>query len=198
MPYSIDASSDHCYPGTSCLIDRFDIRDAQKLDELEASIVYGKLALLQRAPIPGSFDFAHYKRIHQFLFCDLYDWAGQIRDVDLSKKGTAFVPASDIERCAAALFGRLQAFYPDNLSRKEIIENLADFYNTLNILHPFREGNGRTQRAFFAQWVTQKFGWHLDLAATNPDELMIATIYAAQGVTDHLINCFNIALQIPE
>ena len=112
MPYSIDSSSDHCYPGTSCLMNKFDIHDAQKLDELESSIVYGKLALLQHIPIPGSFDFAHYKRIHQFLFCDLYDWAGQIRDVDLFKKGTAFVPASDIERCADALFGRLQAFRP--------------------------------------------------------------------------------------
>ena len=161
MPYSIDSSSDHCYPGTSCLMNKFDIHDAQKLDELESSIVYGKLALLQHIPIPGSFDFAHYKRIHQFLFCDLYDWAGQIRDVDLFKKGTAFVPASDIERCADALFGRLQAFRPENLSRREIIENIADFYNTLNMLHPFREGNGRTQRVFFTQWVTQKLGFDL-------------------------------------
>ena len=47
MPYSIDSSSDHCYPGTSCLMNKFDIHDAQKLDELESSIVYGKLALLQ-------------------------------------------------------------------------------------------------------------------------------------------------------
>ena len=198
MPYSIDSSSDCCYPGTSCLMNKFDIRDAQKLDELESSIVYGKLALLQHAPITCSFDFAHYKRIHQFLFCDLYDWAGQIRDVDLFKKGTAFVPASDIERCANALFGRLQAFRPENLSRREIIENIADFYNTLNMLHPFREGNGRTQRVFFTQWVTQKLGWHLDLASTNPDELMIATIYAAQGVMDHLIDCFDGALQMPK
>ena len=198
MPYSIDSSSDHCYPGTSCLMNKFDIHDAQKLDELESSIVYGKLALLQHIPIPGSFDFAHYKRIHQFLFCDLYDWAGQIRDVDLFKKGTAFVPASDIERCADALFGRLQAFRPENLSRREIIENIADFYNTLNMLHPFREGNGRTQRVFFTQWVTQKLGWHLDLASTNSDELMIATIYAAHGVMDYLIDCFDGALQITE
>lgn len=198
MPYSIDSSSDHCYPGTSCLMNKFDIHDAQKLDELESSIVYGKLALLQHIPIPGSFDFAHYKRIHQFLFCDLYDWAGQIRDVDLFKKGTAFVPASDIERCADALFGRLQAFRPENLSRREIIENIADFYNTLNMLHPFREGNGRIQRVFFTQWVTQKLGWQLDLASTNSDELMIATIYAAQGVMDYLIDCFDGALQITE
>ena len=66
------------------------------------------------------------------------------------------------------------------------------------MLHPFREGNGRTQRVFFTQWVTQKLGWHLDLASTNSDELMIATIYAAQGVMDYLIDCFDGALQITE
>ena len=142
MPYSIDSSSDHCYPGTSCLMNKFDIHDAQKLDELESSIVYGKLALLQHIPIPGSFDFAHYKRIHQFLFCDLYDWAGQIRDVDLFKKGTAFVPASDIERCADALFGRLQAFRPENLSHRGTIENIV--YGRTSAAAGFRKaGCGR-------------------------------------------------------
>lgn len=86
MPYSIDSSSDHCYPGTSCLMNKFDIHDAQKLDELESSIVYGKLALLQHIPIPGSFDFAHYKRIHQFLFCDLYDWQARSETLTCSRK----------------------------------------------------------------------------------------------------------------
>ena len=92
MPYSMDSSSDHCYPGTNCLINRFGIHDAKKLDELESSIVYGKLAVLQRAPITGTFDFPHYKRMHHFLFCDLYDWAGQARTVDLFKKGQLLFP----------------------------------------------------------------------------------------------------------
>lgn len=198
MPYSMDSSSDHCYPGTNCLINKFGIHDAKKLDELESSIVYGKLAVLQSAPITGTFDFPHYKRIHHFLFCDLYDWAGQARTVDLFKKGTAFVPAADIERCAEALFKRLQSFHAEGLSRKALIENIADFYHTLNMLHPFREGNGRTQRAFFTQWTAERLGLLLDLTVLNPDELMIATIYAAQGVMDHLEVCFDTALQIPE
>ena len=70
------------------------------------------------------------------------------------------------------------------------------FLRGLNVVSP--EGNGRTQRVFFTQWVTQKLGWHLDLASTNSDELMIATIYAAQGVMDYLIDCFDGALQITE
>lgn len=55
----------------------------------------------------ANFDFAHYKAIHKFLFDDLYDWAGEVRTVDLSKKGTQFVPADDIERIGNAIFAHL-------------------------------------------------------------------------------------------
>ena len=59
-------------------------------------------------PLEGTFDFSHYKAIHGRLFGDLYDWAGQIRTVDLSPKGTPFCPAGRIEERAAAIFFRLK------------------------------------------------------------------------------------------
>lgn len=190
MAYRIEASSDHCYEGTTCLINKLDIRDEKKLAEVEAAIVLGKTALLDQKPIQGSFDFDHYKRIHHFLFCDLYDWAGQIRKINLSKKGTVFVPADEIKPCAEACFKRLQAFQTKGLRHQELALEVADFYHTINMLHPFREGNGRTQRAFFAQWI-QHIGFQLDLTAVDPDEFMVATIYAAQGVMDPLVGCFD-------
>lgn len=88
MAYSMDAMTDGCYPGTTCLVNKFGIQDANILAETEAAIVLGKASLLDQQPIQGCFDFDHYRRIHQFLFCDLYDWAGQVRSVNLSKKGT--------------------------------------------------------------------------------------------------------------
>lgn len=102
MSYSIDAISDDCYPGTTCLINKLGIQDDAVLSETEAAIVFGKASLLDQHPIPGSFDFEHYRRIHQFLFCDLYDWAGQVRTINISKKGTSFVSASEIVPCAEA------------------------------------------------------------------------------------------------
>lgn len=194
MAYSIEASSDGCYEGTTCLVNKLNIREEKKLAEVEAAIVLGKAALLEQRPVQGSFDFSHYKRVHYFLFCDLYDWAGQVRKVELSKKGTVFVPANEIERCAGAAFARLRSFRADGLSHRELAEAVAEFYHTVNLLHPFREGNGRAQRAFFAQW-TRRLGCRLDLTATDPDEFMVATIYAAQGVTDQLIHCFDRMLQ---
>lgn len=196
MAYSIESSSDHCYKGTTCLINKLNIQDAEKLAAVEAAIVLGKAALLDQQPIQGTFDFEHYKRIHYFLFCDLYDWAGQVREINLSKKGTIFVPANEIGSCAKACFERLQGFCPEGLSHRELAESVADFYHTVNMLHPFREGNGRTQRAFFSQWI-QHLGCRLELTAVDPDEFIFATIYAAQGVMDQLVDCFERVIQSP-
>ena len=196
MAYSMDAMTDGCYPGTTCLVNKFGIQDANILAETEAAIVLGKASLLDQQPIQGCFDFDHYRRIHQFLFCDLYDWAGQVRSVNLSKKGTTFVPACEIASCAEACFQRLSRFDPAGLSHRQLAEEVADFYHTINMLHPFREGNGRTQRIFFVQWI-RHLGYEFDLAETDPDAFMVATIYAAQGVMDQLVDFFEEAIQVP-
>ena len=74
MGYSIDSLTDSCYEGTTCLINKFDITDEQKLAELEGRITFAKASVLERNPLEGNFDFSHYKAIHRFLFEDIYDW----------------------------------------------------------------------------------------------------------------------------
>ena len=190
MAYSITSITDDCYPGTTCLINKLDIRDETMLAKAEASIVLAKASFLDQHPINGGYDFEHYKQIHHYLFCDLYDWAGEIRTVNISKKGTAFVPADEIAACAAACFERLSGFSSIGLSKHELAVEVADFYSTVNMLHPFREGNGRTQRIFFKQWI-QHLGYALDLTNVDADEFMIATIQAAHGVMDTLVDFFE-------
>ena len=121
MAYSIDALTEDCYPGTTCLINKLGIQDEEKLAETEAAIVLGKASLLDQQPMAGAFDFAHYKSIHHFLFCDLYNWAGQIRTINVSKKGTVFVPAAEIPSCADACFSRLATFTDEGLSHQKFI-----------------------------------------------------------------------------
>ena len=197
MAYSMDSTTDGCYPGTTCLINKLGIQDEAVLAETEAAVVLGKASLLDQQPIAGGFDFDHYKRIHQFLFCDLYDWAGQIRTINISKKGTTFVPAVEIEPCADVCFKRLAGFSGERLSHRGLAEEVADFYHTVNMLHPFREGNGRVQRVFFTQWI-RSLGYDLDLSSVDPDAFMIATIYAAQGVMDQLVDFFEQTIEWPQ
>ena len=97
MSYSIYSLTDNCYEGTSCLINKLDIRDQKQLDIMESHITLAKISVLHQNPINGNFDFEHYKAIHKFIFEDLYDWAGTPRTVDISKKGTSFVKAENIE-----------------------------------------------------------------------------------------------------
>jgi cell filamentation protein len=191
MGYSIDPISANCYPNTSVLINKFDIRDEEKLNEVESVIVSAKYAEWMQRPLAKTFGFEHYKAIHRFLFSDLYDWAGQVRTVDISKKGTVFTRAEDIAQQAELIFNRLKVCnYFRDLPRAEFVEEIVDFYCLTNALHPFREGNGRTQRAFLTQLI-RSAGYDINFADMDTDLLMIATIQASQGVTDLLRNIFN-------
>ena len=75
MPYSVDAVTNDCYEGTACLINKFGITDQLILSKVEADITFAKTAELEKEPLPGVFDTEYYKKIHSFLFGDLYDWA---------------------------------------------------------------------------------------------------------------------------
>ena len=135
--------------------------------------------------------FSALMEIHKYLFEDLYDWAGIVRIVDISKKGTNFTSAENIVPIAEACFGRLKELnYFKGFSFDEFIENITDFYCATNILHPFREGNGRTQRIFIAQLI-RFCGYDINFSEIETDELMIATIHSANGITDYLKDIFR-------
>ena len=78
----------------------------------------------------------------------------------------------------------------DSLDRAHFISAIVDFYERTNELHPFREGNGRTQRVFLSQ-LARHAGYVIDFARVDPDDLMIATIQAAGGVDDFLKVLFD-------
>lgn len=190
MGYSIDPISANCYSGTTILINKFDIRDEEKLNEVESVLASVRYAEWLNAPKADSFDFEHYKAIHHFLFSDLYDWAGQIRTVNISKKGTKFTPSENIEEQAALVFKRLRKCnYFKGLDHSAFVNEIVDFYCVTNALHPFREGNGRTQRIFLTQLI-RNAGYDINFADMDTELLMIATIQSAQGVTDMLKQLF--------
>ncbi len=189
--YAVDSLHDGCYPGTTILINKLDIQNQADLDAVEGTIVPAKAALWEADQQAESFDFTHYCAIHRFLFEDLYEWAGKPRTVDISKKGTKFCPAVQIGSLAKAVFARLaEQSYFIGLDKARFISAIVDLYERTNELHPFREGNGRTQRVFLSQ-LARHAGYALDFGRVDPDDLMIATIQAASGVDDFLKILFN-------
>ena len=191
MSYSIDTIAEDCYEGTSCLINKLGIKDDKRLKAFEAAITLAKASELEANPIAGGFDTVHYKAIHKYLFEDIYEWAGEYRTVNMSKRGTSFADADKIAALMEACFKRLHdKDYFRNCAFDEWIENIVDFYQVTNTIHPFREGNGRTQRLFITQLIRYN-GYDIDFSKVDTDALMIATIQAANGVKDNLIKIFS-------
>ena len=197
MAYSLNPSSDNCYEGTTCLVNKLGIRDEKRLSEVEAQITFAKAVMLEETPIGNDFGFEHFKKIHEFLLCDLYEWAGQVRTVDISKKRTKFLDAASIESIGLKCFAKVKDGYFENLSFDEFVKRIAEFYNDVNYIHPFREGNGRTQRIYFTQLI-RHYGYDINFADVDTDELMIATIQASSGVMDFLVEFFENSIIIPD
>jgi cell filamentation protein len=197
MAYSLNPSSDNCYEGTTCLVNKLGIRDEKRLSEVEAQITFAKAVMLEETPIDDDFGFEHFKKIHDFLLCDLYEWAGQVRTVDISKKRTKFLDASSIECISTKCFSKVKEGYFEDLPFDEFVKRIAEFYNDVNYIHPFREGNGRTQRIYFTQLI-RHYGYDINFADVDTDELMIATIQASSGVIDFLVEFFENSIIIPD
>ena len=196
MAYSIDALTSDCYEGTTCLINKFNIKDENILKDLETTVTFSKITEYSLNPLFNTFDVNHYKAIHKYLFEDIYEWAGEYRSVDMSKKGTSFAKAESIDKLTTKCFARLQAkncFL--GLSFDNFVDSIVDFYCVTNMIHPFREGNGRTQRLFLTQLINLN-NYSIDFSEIDTDELMIATIQAANGVTDYLKGIFKNAIKV--
>lgn len=181
----------YVYPGTDVLINKFGIRDHNELQKVEILSTAGNLAYLQLHPVKGQFDFRHLKEIHRFIFQDLFDWAGQIRSVDIGKNNL-FCRAQFIESYADSVFSD---FYSTCYSSKDVrsrfIKQLADHYADMNALHPFREGNGRAQREFTRE-LCLKCGYVFDLTKTTHEEMLSASILSFdKGDNSGLVSIFE-------
>lgn len=131
MEYSVDSISNNCYEGTTCLINKINIQDEAKLAELEAMITLAKTSELELATLKDSFNEDDYRAIHRQLFDTLYDWAGEYRTIDISKKGTAFAGKNDIPELLTNCLKRLKSMdYFRGLSFDDFIEELVDIYCT--------------------------------------------------------------------
>lgn len=138
----------YCYPNTDILINILNIRHAEELQEAEIAFTTERYRTY-RSNIKdlNQLDFSHFKYLHHYLFQDLYTWAGEIREIDISKGNTRFCTVLRIEPEAEKLFQMIPKL-SHVTSRVALVESSADLFCELNLLHPFREGNGRTLRFF--------------------------------------------------
>lgn len=141
---------------TGILQNLLNITTKQELEDAEAAITSAAIASIPDQPPTGNFNLGHLQDIHWELFNVIYGWAGNLRIIEIAKGNTRFANSDIIEQAAHNVFKELHAEnLLKDLQREKYIQRLAHFYSEVNVLHPFREGNGRTQRVFFSQLVAQ-------------------------------------------
>lgn len=155
----------YVYAGTSVLRNRLGIREAHELDTVERQLVRERI--VEGVP-QGNFDLRHLKAIHHHLFQDVYEWAGQIRTVEISKGESQFQFRQYIETGMGDIHRRLaKAGFLRGMDRSTFAAAAAQIIGDVNYVHPFREGNGRTQLHYLKLLATQA-RHPLDLTKIDP------------------------------
>ncbi|OAI46007.1 hypothetical protein AYO45_01995 [Gammaproteobacteria bacterium SCGC AG-212-F23] len=167
------AADPYLYPGSSVLINKFGLKNQDALQETEGFI----FALKNLEPLPtGNFDYNHLKAIHHHFFGDIYEWAGQERTVDIAKGDCYFGHKQYITKELNKLFLKLKTDnYLRDLPHDAFCKKISFYFNEINAAHPFREGNGRTQRAF-CDALAKQAGYFLDWRKADREEYIHASI----------------------
>ncbi len=188
--YSYINDGTYCYPDTDILINKLNIRNEKDLYDIERKLVSLRVDELIDNPIKGNFDFQHLKSIHKFLFQDVYKWAGLPRTCAIAKKDLFCLPEY-INSYAEDVFGSLiHDKYFIGYNYNETIDKLVNLFSDINALHPFREGNGRSQREFIEE-LAKINGIELDLTRVQKMDMIIASHEAVNGHNEKLYDLFT-------
>lgn len=151
------------------------LNDIASLNKAERMLTTIRIARLRKKRYKV-FSFKTLKDIHKELFKGIYLWAGKVRDINIAKGNTVFCIVENIEIMAEDIFNRLiEKNYLKNLGKEIFCREVSDLFGDLNMLHPLREGNGRTEREFIYQ-LAKNAGYELDLTKLNKDEYMKVAI----------------------
>lgn len=171
--YSYEWDREYCYPNSNVLINKLNIQDADALHTAEREITSLRLAAAKMQPIKGKFDMRHLQGIHAYLFGDIYNWAGKLRHVNIAK-GNQFCLAMNLDIYGYNLFKKLEQEHYLIDAGENVPHRLAYYLSEINVLHPFREGNGRTQRLFI-EYLAAVAGFRVDFSQTSAEEMIIAS-----------------------
>lgn len=184
----------YCYEDSNTLINRLEIQDAKKLQAYEAKVTAVKLLSLRQKGITGNFDVDHLTNIHMYLFEDIYPFAGKFRKENIAKGEFRFAEWEYIDEELSKLLNNLKKEeYLQGVTKEGLAERLAYYNSELNVLHPFREGNGRTIREFIRQ-LALKNGYALNLKKVSPKRTLYASIKSIIDTQD-LIQIYNECLE---
>lgn len=177
---SYDHAPDEKRKNIPYLDNKLGILSKAEMDEIEYKITSIKALTLLESGKLNKMDISlkTFCYIHKVLFEELYPWAGEIRTVNMQKGYSSFYPYDYLPQGLQDVFDSLKRDnYLKGLTKEEFVELFAYYNNEFNVLHPFREGNGRARRLFLTE-IAKRAGWSIDLTKIDPEKLKDADIKA--------------------
>ena len=188
--YTYERTDDYCYKGTDVLINKLNITNEEDLFNAERELVTLRTYELNEKPLKGDFNFKYLKDIHKYLFQDVYRWAGDIRNCNIAKQDL-FCLTEHIETFGTDVFSQLQREkYFIDYDNETTIDKLVELFADINALHPFREGNGRSQRVFIES-LAKINGIYLDLTNVSKMDMIVASHDSINGDYEKLKEMFK-------
>lgn len=192
----IDPNNQYTYKDSAVLINKFGEQDEMRARELEYQLVASQSLKLFLNPIEVN-SVSDILKIHRFLFTDIYTWAGEYRKVNISKSGRSFMPIQSFDMAEKYLNNLLSDFHNKGKTKYDIVRFLAEILDNLNYFHPFREGNGRTQREVIRSLALSK-GYECEISIGTDDTIyhlyMDGTVYGDAEKLEQLFEMILIKL----
>lgn len=184
----------YCYADSPVLRNKLNIHDETELNQAERML---SAIAADHIDFEPPYNLDYLRGIHATLFSDIYEWAGQLRTVAIAKQDTRFCQPEFMEKQSSFVFQRMQAArWFEGLSRIDLVARIADEYSELNVVHPFREGNGRAQRILFEHLVYNA-GYDISWWEVEPGQWLHANIAAYHCDLGPLITVFDKCIGAP-
>jgi len=191
------AEDPYVYPGTGVLRNHLEIHDSRELAVAEADLVRAALATLADEPLPGVYDLAHWQAFHRRIFGELYPWAGELRTVQIAKPNAFYARPEHIAGYAQGVFAELaKERRLAGLDRDAFVERLTHYHAEMYAVHPFREGNTRSLRAFLSQ-LAAAAGHRVDWEHLDHKRSFDANVQSLNGQNQQLRELLEAIVDLP-
>ena len=178
-------NSKYTYKGTDILKNKLGIKDEKLLKEYETRIVAFKIATISTVILPMDYTPERLKFIHKYLFDDIFYFAGEYREENITKGNFRFSEFEYIEENIQRIFNNIKIDEMKKMSFNDFVKQISYIMTELNVLHPFREGNGRTIRELVRE-ICFDCGYVIDWYEINHDDILMASIKAVVDETEQI------------
>lgn len=170
-------NSKYTYGMTDVLKNKLNIRNEEELKEYEKKVVALKLLSIRKEvyeKFENNFNEERLRFIHKYLFSEVYDFAGEYREENITKDNFKFSDYRYIKDNIKIIMEKISLDKLTNLTEDELVSFISSIMTDLNVLHPFREGNGRATREFIRE-LLEYLGYEIDFFLIDYDKIIEAS-----------------------